>query len=141
MRTAPAALGPPRAGGVWRCSALWEAQPAAIPLRPHPLTGPTPITLLPLRPRGPAVPTVARDLVRTPSLASARVPPQPSRRLRRLAIPATVPVILVARSYLPRLSRWDREIKEMLQISLESRCCGERKKAEGSGCERLPVMD
>lgn len=106
MPTAPAALGPPRAGGVWRCSALWEAQPAAIPLRPHPLTGPTPITLLPLRPRGPAVPTVARDLVRTPSLASARVPPQPSRRLRRLAIPATVPVILVARSYLPRLSRW-----------------------------------
>ena len=34
-----------------------------------------------------------------------------------------------------------RKINEMLQISLESRCCGERKKAEGSGCERLPVMD
>nr|CAI9711586.1 unnamed protein product [Rangifer tarandus platyrhynchus] len=72
---------------------------------PHPLTGPTPLTLLPLRPRAPAVPTVARDPARTSFLASARVPPQPLLRRRRLAIPATVPAILVARSYLPRLSR------------------------------------
>lgn len=32
--TAPAALQPPCAR-VWRCSALWEAQPAAIPPRAH----------------------------------------------------------------------------------------------------------
>lgn len=73
---------------------------------PTPTYGSDPFTLLPLRPRAPAVATVARDPARTPSLGSARVPPQPSRRRRHLAIPATVPAFFVARSYLPRLSRW-----------------------------------